>query len=83
MVQLITEPTRVTETSKTLIDVIMMSNQAFIADSGVVKMHSSDHHLTYAVLNLKLPKPPPDRIIVRSDKHYDPNSFMNSLAEIP
>ena len=58
MKQLITLPTRVTETSKTLIDVIFTSNPAIIVDSGVVVTHISDQYLVFAVLNLRMPKPP-------------------------
>lgn len=39
MKQLITEPTRVTATSKTLIDVNMTSNTALVTDSGLVETH--------------------------------------------
>ena len=37
MKQLITQPTRVTETSKSLIDIIFTSNPAIIVDSGIVE----------------------------------------------
>ena len=51
MKQLITQPTRVTETSKSLIDVIFTSNPAIIVDSGIVETHISDHYLVFAALN--------------------------------
>ena len=44
MKQLITQPTRVTETSKSLIDIIFTSNPAIIVDSGIVAV--SYTHLT-------------------------------------
>lgn len=83
MKQLITQPTRVTATSKSLIDVIMTSNSALIAESGVMKTHISDHYLVYAVLNLKMPKPPPTYVIARNYKHYDPESFVSDLTQVP
>ena len=58
MKQLITQPTRVTETSKSPIDVIFTSNPAIIVDSGIVETHISDHFLVFAALNLRMPKPP-------------------------
>ena len=59
MKQLITEPTRVTPTSESLIDVIMTSNSPLVKDSGVVETHINDHCLVYAVLNFKALKPLP------------------------
>lgn len=81
--QLITEPTRVTPTSETLIDVIMTSNSALVTDSGVVETHISDHYLVYAVLNFKTPKPLPTYVISKSYKNYDSESFVNDLAQVP
>ena len=81
--QLITEPTRVTPTSETLIDVIMTSNSALVTDSGVVETHISDHYLVYAVLNFKTPKSLPTYVISKSYKNYDSESFVNDLAQVP
>ena len=83
MKQLITEPTRVTSISETLIDVIMTSNSALVADSGVVETHISDHYLVYAVLNFNALKPLPTCGISRSYKNYDSESFVNDLAQVP
>ena len=58
MKQLLTQPIRVTETSKTLIDDIFTSKTAIIVDSGIVETHFSDYYLVFAVLNLRMPKPP-------------------------
>ena len=83
MKQLITQPTRVTPTSESLIDVIMTSHSALVTDSGVVETHISDHYLVYAVLNFKAPKPLPTYVISRSYKNYDSESFVNDLAQVP
>ena len=83
MKQLITLPTKVTETSKTLIDVIFTSNPAITVDSGVVETHISDHYLVFAVLNLRMPKPPAAYVVARSYKHYDPQSFLSDLNKNP
>ena len=40
--QVIKEPTRITQTSKTLLDVIITNNTNMILSSGVVKSHISD-----------------------------------------
>jgi hypothetical protein len=40
----------------------------------------SDHLPVYAVLNMKLPKPPPQYILTRSYKDYDGERFTAHLA---
>ena len=83
MKQLITQPPRVTETSKSLIDVIFTSNPAIIVDSGIVETHISDHFLVFAALNLRMPKPLAAYVVARSYKYYDPQSFLSDLNKIP
>ena len=51
--RLIKEPTRVTENSSNLIDVIMTSSNNIVEESGVVVSHVSDHFLVYTSLKLK------------------------------
>ena len=48
--QLITEPTRVTKTTATLIDHIYMSSKDLVAVSGVFEPHVSDHRLIFCTL---------------------------------
>ena len=57
--QLIITPTRITDTSESLIDVIITSASHLVNESGVIDTIISDHLPVYAVLNMKLPKPPP------------------------
>ena len=81
--QLIKEPTRVTETSSSLIDIIMTSNVSLVENHGVALSHISDHYLIYASLKLKMLKPPPSYKCVRSYKNYKPDSFLADLQRIP
>ena len=81
--QLIKEPTRVTETSSSLIDIIMTSNVSLVENYGVALSHISDHYLIYASLKLKMLKPPPSYKCVRSYKNYKPDSFLADLQRIP
>ena len=83
MNQFTTQPTRVTETSKSLIDVIFTSNPATIVDSGAVETHISDHYLVFAALNLTMPEPLAAYVVARSYKYYDPQSFLSDLNKIP
>ena len=54
--QLINEPTRVTKTSATLIDLFFTNRLENISQSGVVHLGISDHSLIYAVRKFSLPK---------------------------
>ena len=81
--QMMKEPTQVTETSSSLIDIIMPSNVSLVENFGVVLSHISDHHLIYASLKLKTLKPPPSYKCVRSYKNYKPDSFLADLQRIP
>ena len=78
--QLITSPTRITETSISLIDVVMTSTPDLVHESGVINTSISDHFPVYMVLNTKLPKQPPSYITVRSYKNYDPTLFTADLV---
>ena len=80
--QLITSPTRVTERSSPLIDVIMTSNSSLIIENGTLDAHLSDHYLVFSVLNLKIPKPAPVYITARNYKNCDSNSFLKDLTQI-
>ena len=46
--QLITEPTRVTLASKTLIDLCITNSQENVTNSGVIHLGISDHSLVFA-----------------------------------
>ena len=78
--QLITSPTRITESSRSLIDVVMTSTPDLVHESGVISTSISEHFPVYMVLNTKLPKQPPSYITVRSYKNYDPTLFTADLV---
>jgi endonuclease/exonuclease/phosphatase family metal-dependent hydrolase len=66
LTQLITDATRVTETTRTLVDVILVNNDHRITDSGVVSVSLSDHYLVYCVLKSGITKAQPKTIEYRS-----------------
>ena len=76
--QLITSPTRVTERSSSLIDVIMTSNSSSIMENGTLDVHLSDHYLVFSVLSLKIPEPAPVYITARNYKNYDSSSSSHT-----
>lgn len=55
LTQLISKPTRTTQTSETLIDHIYSNNPDSISTSGTLSYGLSDHDMTYTVLKKNLP----------------------------
>ena len=83
LTQLISTPTRVTETSETLIDVILTSSETLIKSSGVQELTISDHFIVHCTLNLKSPKPQPVSITTRSYKNFNPEDFCDDVSKVP
>ena len=80
--QLISEPTKITDTSTSLLDVILVTDKHLVVESGVVNVCISDHSLVFCTLSLKVPKPSPHNICVRSYKNYNPDLFSSSVSEL-
>ena len=81
--QLLNTPTRVTSQLSTFIDLIKTSNATLVVECGVLENHISGHFVIFTVLKLKLPKLQPKVVIARNYKHYDPENFLEDLAQIP
>lgn len=84
--QLITEPTRITQFSKTLIDVIFTNEPRRIVSSGVRHLGISDHSLIFAIRKFSKGS---DNFAnknkyhnYRCFKHFDPEKFREELANI-
>ncbi|CAB4031940.1 Hypothetical predicted protein [Paramuricea clavata] len=80
LTQIIKTPTRITATSQTLIDVILVSSTALVLESGVINTSISDHLPVYVLLKLKAPKMPACYITTRSYKNYNPSLFSSDLV---
>ena len=57
--QLINQPTRVTEETRTLIDLFITNSEESILHSGVYPLSISDHKLIYAVRKISIPRSSP------------------------
>ena len=79
--QVITQPTRITETSQTMIDLIFVNNSHRIVRNGVIPCSLSDHSLVFCVFKSGVPKAPPRTIEYRSYKHYNKQSFLQDLKD--
>ena len=84
--QLINEPTRVTPTSSSLIDLILTNKPENISQSGVVHLGISDHSLILAIRKLTLPKlgkTSPMVREVRDFKNFVQNDFIHDISQLP
>ena len=81
--QLINEPTRITQSTSTLIDVVLVSNPAHVKSSGVSDITISDHFLVYAFLDLKVPKQAAITITKRRFKNYMLRYISEDIFHIP
>ena len=77
--QLITTPTQVIPTSKTLIDLIFTSSCIDCLESGVLDITLSDHYATFASLNLTKPKLPGRTVKCRNFNSFSYNDFISDL----
>ncbi|XP_044183319.1 uncharacterized protein LOC122963992 [Acropora millepora] len=80
--QLIKEPTRVTKSSATTIDLIFTNMVDKIATTGVIHLGISDHSLIYAVRKFAVPKTRPTIKEVRNFKHFVEVDFINDLKRV-
>ena len=80
LAQIIKTPTKITATSQTLIDVILVSSTALVLESGVINTSISDYLPVYVLLKLKAPKMPACYITTRSYKNYNPSLFSSDLV---
>ena len=81
--QLAKTATRVTEKSKSLIDVALTTNENTIDACDVIQSAISDHSLVSLTLKLKTPRPRISFVTTGSYKNYDHDSFIEDLANVP
>lgn len=81
--QLISEPTRITETSQSTLDLIITDSPGLFTDWGVdCSLHISDHLLVYGYLNLHTTSPGSFTRFVWHYKHADYDSINRELTTI-
>ena len=77
------EPTRITNTSTSLIEVIFTSEPRSFLSSGVYDTGISDYSLVYAVMRSHCPRPCMKTKNKRSFKHFDQDVFSRDVSQIP
>ena len=80
---IIKEPTRISRTAKTLIDLIIVSDTDKVERSGSLEPAISDHKFIFCVLKFKNVSSKPDVKQIRTKKTFDEEKFRNQLNEAP
>eukprot|EP00794_Sanderia_malayensis_P014557 gene14557-16059_t len=80
---LITEPTRCTDSSQTLINVILTNKPEYFEMSGQLDMGMSDSNIVYGLMNKKIKQCPRKVISFRSRKHLDEERLKKDLEKVP
>ena len=80
--QVIVEPTRITPKSRTIIDLILVSDPAKISQSGVIEIGVSDHFLTYCTRKItKVLYHKHNNVKIRSLKNYNKEILEQRLKD--
>ena len=81
LTQLIKDPTRVTSSSSTLIDLIFTNKPCNISKSTVLPLSLSDHDAILCVRKLNNSKPQQKEVSSRNYRNYDENVLENDLRQ--
>ena len=77
--QFITDPTRITQHSSSLLDLMSTNCPGNISHSGVITSCLSDHDMVYVVRKINWKKAPVQFKAYRNCANYDPTSFSKEL----
>ena len=80
--QIIRQPTRVTENSSTLIDIILTTHENRVYNSIVYPNSFSDHELIEVIRKLHIQKYQPRKILVRDYSKYNNEVLKSELRNI-
>eukprot|EP00112_Aurelia_sp_Birch-Aquarium-sp1_P013646 Seg2901.1 transcript_id=Seg2901.1/GoldUCD/mRNA.D3Y31 product="hypothetical protein" protein_id=Seg2901.1/GoldUCD/D3Y31 len=79
----IDQPTRITETSETMIDLIITSITAKVKTSGCYNSGISDHHIVYAVMDLLRKRAKPITKEVKNYKNINTDAIKSDFEHAP
>ncbi|KAI4468010.1 endonuclease-reverse transcriptase [Holotrichia oblita] len=81
--QIITSSTRVTRTSSTLIDLLFVSDESMVLNSGITNLHISDHVPIFCELNVNITRSNVKWHTYRTLKSFNYGAFNADLLSIP
>ena len=79
--QIITEPTRITTDTASLIDVFITNSPQKVKSSGVIRLGISDHYMIYVCTKDAINRLPPKIVESRSFKNYNKFAFRRDLYD--
>ena len=79
MSQLVNDPTRVTLTTSTLLDVILSNIPECHVKTGIYDISLSDHYMVYTTLHYPKAKSKHNTVRFRDYKSFNENEFLNTL----
>ena len=82
LTQIISRPTRVTETTKSTIDLLLVNNNHKIVQCDVLNLSISDPSAIFCVMKGGVKKLPPKVFEYRSFKSYEKKAFINDLKQV-
>ena len=80
--QVITDPTRVTSTHESLLDIFATSIPDKLLNSGVLHIGIRDHSLVFACFKIAVPKQNTKYFESRNFKHYNQEQFNRDLQDM-
>ena len=80
---IIKENTRISQTSQTLIDHILVSDKSKVVTQGVFDPCISDHCLIYIVLSFKRQRKSPIYIMVKNYKDVEVKALQTDIQQVP
>ena len=81
--QFIKEPTCITSSSESLIDLFLTNEPDKFVTSGVSHIGCSDHNSIYVSRKLTCPRSLPRILVSRQYKNFVPDDFMNDISLVP
>ena len=80
--QMVKKPTRITESTETLIDIIATNNPLSLSDNDVIPTCIGDHDMVGCVRKVNCVKFRPRLITCRDYKQYEPEQMNNELRSV-
>ena len=76
-------PTRITNHSKTLIDLIITNRKDLVKQKGTRPLGISDLDMIYATLSVSIPRDQPEIIAIRNFNKFNERKFQSDIARAP
>ena len=83
MKKVVKGPTRITNYSKTLIDLIVTNRKDVVKRRGTCPLGISDHDMIYATLSASIPRDQPRIITIRNFNKFNEGNFQSDIAHTP